>query len=166
MHLVLQRLFAVLGLLVLEVRRRKITGTILNLQIRAGHLDQQLAKGAVFTLVCRVKPENVISLRIVLNLLKRRPEIIRIKEGLAARIRRQRAEQLLRAEIRTELIRHRGPRVSRRAAQAALGRIAHRRQCLQATRIHGVDRQISLCRFIGCRTQARLIFYAVTSQAS
>ncbi len=163
-HLFRQRQFAVLGLLMLEVRRRIVARPVFDLHIAAIHLDRQVAKRSIACLVGRVEAENVIRLGVMLHLLKRRRKIIRVEERLTARVGAQRAQRLLRSKVRAQLRGRRSAAIRRVAAQASLARIPHRSQRLQPARIHAIDREIRLRRLIGCRTQARLVLDAIACQ--
>ncbi len=148
----------------LKVRRRIVSRTVVHLHVVPVQLDGQMTIAPVPRGVARVESEDVIGFRIVLHLLKRRSEIVRVKERLAARIGRESSQRLLRAEVRIQLGLHRPAAVRCRAAQTPLRRIAHRRHRLQSTRIHAVDRHICLHRFIRCSPHARLIFNALPRQ--
>ena len=76
----------------------------------------------------------------------------------------KRRQRLLRAEVRIQLALHRSAAVGSRAAQASRGGIAHRRQRLQAARIHAVDRHVRAHRLIGRRAHARLVLNALPRQ--
>ena len=163
-HLLRQSLLAVLGLLVLEVRRRIVSGPVLHLHIAAVQLHRQMPIASIPRRIGRVEPKDVVSLRIMLDLLKRRGKIIRVEECFAAGILRQRRQRLLRAEVRIQIALHRPAAIGRSPAQASRRSIAHRRQRLQPARIDAIDRHIRLHRFIRRRAHARLVLDALPRQ--
>ena len=85
-----QRLFAILGLLVLEVGGRVVAGAILQLHVLAIAGDGQVTEGAVVRQVRGFEADDVVGLGIVLDLLKSWAEIVRVEAD-----RRTRRQQLM-----------------------------------------------------------------------
>ncbi len=85
-QLLRQRQLAVLRLLVLKVRRRIVSRTVIHLHVAPVQLHRQMPIASIACRIGRMEPDDVVSLGVMLDLLKRRRKIVRVEERLAARI--------------------------------------------------------------------------------
>ena len=148
-----------------KVRRSVVSRSVLQFHARPIHLHRQLAIPSVPSLVRRVKSNHVIRRSIPLDLRKRRRKIVVIQESLAARIRRQSRQRLLRSKVGIKTILNRRAVISSSPAQTPRGSISQRNR-LQTTRIQAVNREIRPYRRIDRRPERSLVLNPVPRQAT
>src|SRR6266702_6125401 len=157
-HLFGEGKLSVFGLGVLEVGGRVVAGPVLELRLgMVQQVDGQMPIAAIACRVGRVDADDVVGLAIVLDLLEGRAEVVRIDEQLAAGIARERAQRLLRAEVRVQLTLHGRAAIRACAALASLRCVAHRIQRLQTARVDRIQRRVRLHTLVRRRADARLV---------
>ena len=162
---VLKLLLAVGFVQMLEIAIRVISGPVVKLQIRAVHLNFQMAVSPVLCRVVADETQNVVRRSVLLDLRKDSAEVVRIKKGLAASVGGKRRERFLGGGVVVQIVQYGLPGIGGLPVQARRLRLAARGKCLQAAEVHRIDGHVRLDRRGGGGAQSRLIVRAGLADA-